>query len=61
MLAQNPEIGDSTSTVNPIVAECNDGDVSNIRKMAITEQDVDDAWQQLVIHSKKVQLAADVG
>lgn len=43
MLAQNPEIGDSTSTVNPIVAECNDGDVSNIRKMAITEQDVDDA------------------
>lgn len=43
MLAQNPEIGDSTSTVNPIVAECNDGDVSNIRKMAITEQNVDDA------------------
>lgn len=38
MLAQNPEIGDTTSTVNPIVMECNDGDVSNIRKMAISEQ-----------------------
>ena len=43
MLAQNPEIGDTTSTVNPIVMECNDGDVSNIRKMAISEQNVTDA------------------
>lgn len=43
MLAQNPEIGDSTSTVNPIVMECNDGDVSNIRKMAITERNITDA------------------
>ncbi|EHO45887.1 DmpA family aminopeptidase [Lentilactobacillus kisonensis] len=40
MLAENPEIGDTTSTVNPIVAECNDGDVSNIRKMQLTEADV---------------------
>lgn len=40
MLDQNPEIGDTTSTVNPIVAECNDGDVSNIRAMRITEADV---------------------
>ncbi|ORN24000.1 Peptidase family S58 [Lentilactobacillus parabuchneri] len=40
MLKANPEIGDTTSTVNPVVAECNDGDVSNIRKMRITEDDV---------------------
>lgn len=43
MLMQNPEIGDTTSTVNPIVAECNDGDVSNIRKMALTREDVKQA------------------
>lgn len=40
LLAENKEIGDTTSTVNPVVAECNDGDVSNIRKMALTESDV---------------------
>lgn len=43
MLAQNSEIGDLTSTVNPVVMECNDGDVSNIRKMALTEQNTSDA------------------
>lgn len=31
MLAQNPEIGVSTSTVNPVVAECNDGFLNDIR------------------------------
>ncbi|EEI18413.1 DmpA family aminopeptidase [Lentilactobacillus hilgardii] len=40
MLTQNIEIGDTTSTVNPVVAECNDGDVSNIRKMYLSEDDV---------------------
>ncbi|OIL21644.1 aminopeptidase [Oenococcus oeni] len=43
MLKQNPEIGDTTSTVNPIVAECNDGNISNIRTMKITESDVSSA------------------
>ncbi|MCV3296183.1 P1 family peptidase [Oenococcus kitaharae] len=40
MLKENPEIGQTTSTVNPIVAECNDGVVSDIRSMQITESDV---------------------
>ncbi|WP_034526232.1 DmpA family aminopeptidase [Secundilactobacillus oryzae] len=40
MLAQNSDIGDTTSTVNPVILECNDGDVSDIRKMAIQETDV---------------------
>lgn len=44
MLAENPEIGDSTSTVNPVVAECNDGDVSDIRAMRLTESDVEQAF-----------------
>lgn len=31
MLSQNPEIGVSTGTVNPVVAECNDGFLNDIR------------------------------
>ncbi|MFV0414561.1 MAG: P1 family peptidase [Oscillospiraceae bacterium] len=37
MLAQNPCIGTTTGTVNPIIAECNDGEVSDIRALAVTE------------------------
>lgn len=31
MLEQNPEIGTTTGTVNPVVAECNDGHLNDIR------------------------------
>ena len=31
MLDQNPEIGDSTGTVNPVVGECNDSYLNDIR------------------------------
>ncbi len=33
----NPEIGRKTSTVNPVVLECNDGYLSDIQAMAVTE------------------------
>jgi len=35
----NPEIGRETSTVNPLVLECNDGRLSDIQAMAVTEDD----------------------
>lgn len=38
-LGQNPEIGRMTSTVNPVVCECNDGVLSDIQAMAVTEAD----------------------
>ena len=38
-LSQNPEIGRTTSTVNPVVCECNDGVLSDIQAMAVTEAD----------------------
>ena len=38
-VAQNPEIGRRTSTVNPVVCECNDGYLSDIQAMAVTEAD----------------------
>lgn len=36
-LAANPDIGRETGTVNPIVLECNDGYLSDIRARALTE------------------------
>ncbi len=39
-LTENPEIGLATGTVNPLVMECNDGAVNNIRDLAVTENDV---------------------
>lgn len=36
-IAANPEIGRRTSTVNPVVLECNDGYLNDIQAMAVTE------------------------
>lgn len=40
LLAENPAIGDTTSTVNPVVMECNDGEINDIRDRIVTEEDV---------------------
>lgn len=39
MLAENPDIGVETGTVNPIVCECNDGFLNDIRGMHVAEED----------------------
>jgi len=36
-IAENPRIGRQTSTVNPIVFECNDGYLNDIQALAVTE------------------------
>lgn len=36
-IADNPDIGRTTSTVNPVVCECNDGPLNDIQAMAVTE------------------------
>lgn len=38
-LAAHPECGRSLPTVNPLVFECNDGFLNDIRRMAVTEAD----------------------
>ncbi|GAB4510758.1 MAG: P1 family peptidase [Roseibium sp.] len=38
-IADNPGIGRSTGTVNPVVLECNDGYLSDIQAMALCEDD----------------------
>lgn len=42
-VAANPEIGRSTSTVNALVCECNDGGISDIQAMAVMPHDADTA------------------
>ena len=36
-ISANPDIGRRTSTVNPVVLECNDGYLNDIQAMAVTE------------------------
>jgi D-aminopeptidase len=38
-IEHNPDIGRETSTVNPVVFECNDGYLNDIQALAITEED----------------------
>lgn len=38
-VAENPDIGRATSTVNAVVCECNDGGLSDIQAMGVTEAD----------------------
>ena len=40
MMAQNPDIGVSTGTVNCVVTECNDGRLNDIRGLHVREDDV---------------------
>lgn len=40
MLDGNEDIGDSTGTVNPIICECNDGEINDIRGLHVSEEDV---------------------
>ena len=39
-IAANPDIGRTTSTVNAVVGECNDGPLNDIQAMAVTEEHV---------------------
>jgi D-aminopeptidase len=39
-IARNPDIGRTTSTVNPVVGECNDGPLNDIQALAVTGEHV---------------------
>lgn len=46
MMAENQEIGKREGTVNPIVCECNDGYLNDIRGLHVTQEDVFSALHQ---------------
>lgn len=43
MLERNQDIGDTTGTVNPIICECNDGEINDIRRLHVTQDHVREA------------------
>ena len=43
MLDKNPEIGDRTGTVNPLVFECNDGYLNDLRRLQVMPADIREA------------------
>lgn len=42
-IEQNPNIGRQTSTINAVVCECNDGQISDIQALAVTSADAYEA------------------
>ncbi|GAA0862703.1 P1 family peptidase [Paraclostridium tenue] len=57
MLSENEDIGDTTGTVNPIVLECNDGFLNDIRSFYLKEEHVLDA----IKNAKKIFDEGSVG
>ena len=57
MLENNPEIGLETGTVNPVVCECNDGNLNHIRNGNVKQQDLYDAIE----HAEAEFFEGDVG
>ncbi|WP_417693053.1 P1 family peptidase [Roseibium sp.] len=60
-IAESPEIGRSTGTVNPVVMECNDGYLSDIQAMALTEQDAISALELAVENFEQGGVGAGAG
>lgn len=50
MLNSNPDIGNTTGTVNPVVGECNDGFLNDIRGLHVKKEHV---WQAIDKASEK--------
>lgn len=61
MMAQNPAIGDTTGSVNPIVMECNDSGINDIRAMGITEVHAYTALDTVVTEFSEGALGAGAG
>ncbi|HAS74036.1 MAG TPA: aminopeptidase [Clostridiales bacterium UBA8960] len=61
MLDQNEEIGRSTGTVNPIVCECNDGFLNDIRGLNIKEAHVVEAISKCDVLFEQGSVGAGTG
>jgi len=61
-IADNPDIGRETSTVNPLVCECNDGFLSDIQQMAVEETHAFEALENAVpAHVEQGSVGAGTG
>lgn len=61
MLKENEDIGVTTGTVNPVVCECNDGYLNDIRGLHVKEEDVFEALESADINFKEGNVGAGTG
>lgn len=61
LLKENSEIGITSGTVNVVVGECNDGYLNDIRACIVSEDDVNEALENLKIDFKLGSVGAGVG
>ncbi|ANZ61066.1 DmpA family aminopeptidase [Secundilactobacillus paracollinoides] len=61
LMADNPDIGVTTGTVNPVIMECNDGDINAIRDIFVTEADVTQALATTSTSFEEGTVGAGVG
>lgn len=60
-VAADPDIGRTTSTVNPVVLECNDGYLNDIQAMAVTQADAMTAIASASTHVEVGSVGAGTG
>lgn len=60
-LAANPRIGRQTGTVNPVVGECNDGWLSDIRALAVTQDHAAEAIAKAAVTFERGSVGAGTG
>ncbi|SDZ04692.1 D-aminopeptidase [Evansella caseinilytica] len=61
MLKDNPEIGRTVGTINPVVAECNDMYLNDIRSIVLQEKDVYAAIADATAHVEEGAVGAGTG
>ena len=61
MLKQNADIGDTTGTVNPVVFECNDSYLNDIRGMHVGSEDIDSAIENAASDFMEGSVGAGTG
>lgn len=61
MMAENPEIGRAVGTVNPVVCECNDGSLNDIRALFVKEEHIFEALKNTSADFEEGAVGAGTG
>lgn len=61
MLSENDDIGTTTGTVNPVICECNDGVINDIRGLHIKQEHVYEALEKCDVEFAEGNVGAGTG
>lgn len=61
MLEENDDIGTTTGTVNPVICECNDGEINDIRGLHIKQDHIMEALEKCDIEFEEGNVGAGTG